>query len=173
MHTFKWPVLTKCNWWLWQANWIILWTSVTLSSTYYLALIQAVFHNSDCFWTWENWHTQNLKTIFFQDKFYSLKAHVHSHMKLLNLVFLLTLHSQTYNNVAKTSTHYYIYIYIYIYIHSTDLQLLFMSAWSQSWWHFFVLLLPPLPKKNFLRYPLIIHQLCRWKLNNAGSLWKL
>ena len=41
------------------------------------ALIQAVFQVGDCFWARENQHPKNEKTIFFQDKFYSLKAHAH------------------------------------------------------------------------------------------------
>ena len=40
---------------------------------------------------------------------------------------------------------------IYVYILYTDPWLLFMSAWSQSWSHFFIL---TLSKKIFLYYPL-------------------
>ena len=36
-----------------------------------------VFQVDDCFWARENQRSKNEKTIFFQDKFYSLKAHAH------------------------------------------------------------------------------------------------
>ena len=38
------------------------------------ALIQAVFHVGGRFWGWQNWSPKNYKTIFFQDKFYSVKV---------------------------------------------------------------------------------------------------
>ena len=37
--------------------------------------MQAIFHVGDCFWVQET--PKKLKTIFFQDTFYSLKAHEH------------------------------------------------------------------------------------------------
>ena len=51
------------------------------------------------------------------------------------MVFLLILCGQTYPDVAKASTHNICMLYI-------DPLLLFMSAWSQSWSPF-VILLPP------------------------------
>ena len=52
---------------------------------YRLALIQAVFHVGDQFWARENWCPKNKKTIFFQDKFYSLKARAHYFTTLIYL----------------------------------------------------------------------------------------
>ena len=40
-----------------------------------LAQIQAVFHVGDHFWTQQNRHPKIKKNFFFQDKFYSSKAH--------------------------------------------------------------------------------------------------
>ena len=37
----------------------------------------AQMHVGDCFWAQENQRPKKLKKFFFQDKFYSLKAHVH------------------------------------------------------------------------------------------------
>ena len=62
---------------------------------------------------------------------------------LLNLVFLLFLHSQSYPDVAKAWTHYYMNT---LYIS----QAVFLSTWSQLLSHFFVLLLP---KKIFCITP--------------------
>ena len=59
------------------------------------------------------------------------------------MVFLLILCWQTYPDVAKASTHNICTLYI-------DPLLLFISAWSQSWSHF-VVLLPP--TKNFCITP--------------------
>ena len=59
------------------------------------------------------------------------------------MVFLLILCWQTYPDVAKASTHNICTLYI-------DPLLLFISAWSQSWLHF-VVLLPP--TKNFCITP--------------------
>ena len=59
------------------------------------------------------------------------------------MVFLLILCWQTYPSVAKASTHNICTLYI-------DSRLLFISAWSQSWPHFVVLL--PLTK-NFCITP--------------------
>ena len=59
------------------------------------------------------------------------------------MVFLLILCWQTYPDVAKASTHNICTLYI-------DPLLLFISAWSQSWSHFDVLL-PPI--KNFCISP--------------------
>ena len=81
------------------------------------ALIQAVFHVGDCFWVRENRRLKNQKNIFFQDKFYSLKALAHYFAvfiylptwKSAKLIFLLILCSQTYPDVAKAWTHYYMY----------------------------------------------------------------
>ena len=42
-----------------------------------LALIKAVFHVGDHFWTRQNQRQKNLKTFFFQDKFYSLEVYAH------------------------------------------------------------------------------------------------
>ena len=44
---------------------------------WWLALIQTGFHVSDRFWAREIRHPKNWKTIFFKEKFYSLKAHAH------------------------------------------------------------------------------------------------
>ena len=41
------------------------------------ALLPAVFHVSGRFWARENRRPKNLKNNFFQDKFYSSKAHAH------------------------------------------------------------------------------------------------
>ena len=59
------------------------------------------------------------------------------------MVFLLILCWQAYPDVAKASTHNICTLYI-------DSLLLFISAWSQ-WWLHFVVLLPP--TKNFCITP--------------------
>ena len=50
-----------------------------------LALIQAIFYVGDRFWEQENRRPKTEKTNFFQDKFYSLKAHVHYFTVCTNL----------------------------------------------------------------------------------------
>ena len=75
---------------------------------------------------------------FFPRKVLSFKGsfallHCSHILNNLNMVSLLILCGQTYPNVAKASTHNTCTLYI-------DSLLLFMSAWSQSWSHFVVLL---------------------------------
>ena len=48
-------------------------------------LIQAVFHVGDHFWAGQNWHPKTQKNFFFEDKFYSLKAHAHYFAVLMYL----------------------------------------------------------------------------------------
>ena len=77
---------------------------------------------------------QNFKKLiifFSQDTLYSLKAHAH--------YFTAVIHLATWRN---------------IFMLNADPQLLFMSAWSQSWLLFFIL--PPPPQK-FLYYPLVLY----------------
>ena len=87
---------------------------------------------------------KRLKNIFFfQDNFYLLKAHAHY---FTVLIYLATWRAAKlgifthfmFTNLPRCSQSINSLIY-------TDPQLLFMSAWSQSWSHFFWL--PP-PKNN-------------------------
>ena len=86
---------------------------------------------------------QKLKTSFFQDKFYSLKAHAHYFTVLIYLAtwgavnFGIFSHFMS-TNLSQCSQSSNLLMYVYY----TDSELLFMSAWSQLWLHFFVLLLP-------------------------------
>ena len=90
---------------------------------------------------------KKLKNIFFvQDKLCSLKAHVH-YFTLLN--YLATWRANLgvfthFTSINLPQCRQSINSLMYVYY--TDPQLLFMSAWSQSWSYFFVLS-PPL--KNF------------------------
>ena len=95
---------------------------------------------------------KKLKNIFFvQDKLCSLKAHVH-YFTLLN--YLATWRANLgvfthFTSINLPQCRQSINSLMYVYY--TDPQLLFMSAWSQSWSYFFVLS-PPL--KNFCIPPL-------------------
>ena len=62
---------------------------------YNLALIQVVFHVGDRFWARENRRPKNSKTILFQDKFYSLKAHAHYFTTLLHFMHITSLFLHT------------------------------------------------------------------------------
>ena len=94
---------------------------------------------------------KNLKTIFFQNKFYSLKAHAHYFFVLIYLSTWRTAKLGvfthfTITNLPQCSQSINSLIYVYsIQIPSC----FFMSAWSQAWSHFFVLPLPaPPPQKK-------------------------
>ena len=116
--------------------------------------MQAVFSHQWLLLARENQHPKII-IIFSLDKFYSLKAHANYFTILiyfaawkaakLGIFFIhfmftnLPWCSQSINSL------------IYVYILYTDPWLLFMSAWSQSWSHFFIL---TLSKKIFLYYPL-------------------
>ena len=97
---------------------------------------------------------KNWKTIFYQDKFCYLKAPAHYFFVLIylptwraaKLVFLLI----TSINVPRCGQSINSLVYVYY----TDPQMLFMSAWSQLWSHFFILL-PS--KKNFCISPPLIY----------------
>ena len=93
-----------------------------------------------------------LKNIFFHDKFHSLKARAHNFTVLIYLATwraakhgIFTHFTSINLPQCRQSINSLMYVYY------TDPQLLFMSAWSQSWSYFFVLS-PPL--KNFCIPPL-------------------
>ena len=94
---------------------------------------------------------KKLKNNFFQDKFYSLKAHAHYFTVLIYLATWRTAKLGIFTyfrsiNLPRRKQSINSLMYVYY----TDLQLIFMSSWSQSWSHFFVL--PP-PKKNSVLSP--------------------
>ena len=112
-------------------------------------LIQAVFSQ------WPLLGTRKLapkkyKNNFFQDKFDSLKAHAHYFTVLL---YLATWRASkrgifthfTLKNLPRCSQS----IISLLCILYTDPQLVFMSAWSKLWLHYFVL--PP-PKKTLILF---------------------
>ena len=98
-----------------------------------------------------------LKSLF-QHKLYSLRTHAHlftvliylANWELLNMVFLLILRSQIISIKPNIQLSNICILY-------TDSQLLFMSVWSQSWLHFFILM-PS--KKNFCISPLFLYAKC-------------
>ena len=94
---------------------------------------------------------KKLKNNIFQEKFYSLKAYAHYFTVLMYLATrraakLGIFTCFTFRNLSWCRQNISSLIYILL----TDPQLLFMSAWSQSWSHFIVLL-PP--KKIFCITP--------------------
>ena len=111
-----------------------------------LALIQAIFHVSDRFWARENHRPKKLKNNFSPKEILFFKG---SYTLLFILTYIVPWRAAelcvfihfTFTNLPWCSQMYTLY----------RSQLLFMSAWSQSWSHFFVL--PP-PKKNILYNPL-------------------
>ena len=95
------------------------------------ALIYTVFHVGDCLWAQQN-GAQKIKKVFFQDRFYSLKAHANY---FTTLIYLATWRAAklgifthfTSINLPQCSQSINSQMYVY-YI---DPQLLFMNAWSQ------------------------------------------
>ena len=67
------------------------------------ALIQAVFHVVDRFWVRENRRPKKLKTIFFQDKLYYLKAHVFIYLETWRAVKLGIFTHFTFTNLPGCS----------------------------------------------------------------------
>ena len=118
-------------------------------------ILQAVFHFSDRFLGARK--SMPKKIIFFQDKFYSLKAHAHYFTVLIYLatwrVVKLGIFSHfTSTNLSRCSQSNNLLMYVYY----TDSQLLFMCAWSQSCLHSRDRTTAPrttAARKNFLFYP--------------------
>ena len=100
---------------------------------------------------------QKIKTFYFQDKFYSLKAHVHYFTVLIYLptsraAKLLIVTHFTFTNLPWCSQS----INSLIYEYSVQIS---SRAWSQLGSHFFVLPLPPPPQKNSVLPP--VSCICR------------
>ena len=118
---------------------------------FYPALIQAVFHLGDRFWARQNRRSKIFKKFVFQGKFCSFKAHAYYFTVLIYVATWraaklgIFTHSTSINLPLRSQS-----INSLMYVDYTDPQLLFNSAWSQSWSHFFVL--PP-PQKDFCITP--------------------
>ena len=116
---------------------------------FYLALIQVVFYDGDRFWTRENRRPTKLKNNCWPKEVLSLKDHAHYFTDLTYLApwrgakLGIFIHL-TFTNLPWCSQMHTLY----------KSQLLFISAWSQSWLRFFVL--PPL-KKIFCITPCLLH----------------
>ena len=119
--------------------------------------------------------TQKFLKKIFQDNFYSLKAHAHYFTVFIYLATWraakLGIFTHIFTNLPQCSQSMNSLIYIYILY--TDLQVLFISAWSQSWSHFFML---PLPKKisvSPLVWPLgqIRYNALHWVSEAIPKVW--
>ena len=116
------------------------------------ALIQADFHIGDRFWLWENRCPKNQKIFFFQDKFFSLKAHAYYFSVLIYLATWRAAKLGTFTHFTSTNLSWCSQnINSLIYVYSVQIpSCFFMSAWSVV----IALLCTTTPQKTFLYYPL-------------------
>ena len=99
---------------------------------------------------------QKLKTGFFQDKFYSLKAHAHYFTVLIYLATWRAVNFGIFSHFMSTNLSWCSQSNnLLMYAYYTGSQLLFMSAWSQSCLHSCDHTSCYCCPKNFLYYPLV------------------
>ena len=97
-----------------------------------MALIQAVFSRQPPILDVKESAVKELRTIFFQDKFYSLKAHAHDLTVLVYLATWTAVRLGIFSHFASTNLSWCSQSNnLLMHVYYPDSQLLFMSTWSQ------------------------------------------